>query len=64
MTNPELLEALTRISARHFGIETLITRGMDSLDFHDVSVSSIEAALREAYLAGQAGLELKDVKKP
>jgi len=46
---------LLEIAARHFHtIETLETRNRDRLDFHDVAVWAIRAALEEAYAAGVA----------
>ncbi len=45
---------LLEIAAKHFHLETLETRNSDSLDFHDVSVWSIRAALKAAFAAGQA----------
>ena len=46
-------EELRKIIAKHFpGIETLETRDLDSLDFHDVHVESIVKAVTEAYRAG------------
>lgn len=45
---------LMEIATKHFCLETLETRNSDSLDFHDVAVWSIRAALEEAYAAGQA----------
>lgn len=43
------------IAKRHFpSVETLETRNRDALDFHDVSVQSIKAALKAAYEAGKA----------
>ena len=41
-------------AARHFHLETLETRNSDGLDFHDVAVWSIRAALEAAFAAGQA----------
>ncbi|MDD9976325.1 MAG: hypothetical protein OXQ30_01130 [Boseongicola sp.] len=46
--------ALTMIAMRHFEIETLETRNSDSIDFHDVAVSSIKEALKDA---NELGLE-------
>lgn len=46
-------EAIDTIAKFTLGLETLETRNMDSLDFHEFSVGTIKAALREAYLAGQ-----------
>lgn len=43
----------TKIAQEHFDIETLETRNLDRLDFHDVSVWGIKAALKKAYEAGQ-----------
>lgn len=50
------MNSLTTLSAdiarRHLSIETLATRNSDSLDFHNVPVWGIEAALQEAYRRG------------
>lgn len=46
-------ETIDTIAKSTLGLETLETRNMDSLDFHEFSVGMIKAALREAYLAGQ-----------
>ena len=45
----ELLE----IARRQFHLETLETRNRDRLDFHDVAVWAIRAALEEAFEAGR-----------
>lgn len=50
MTTQQTLE---KIAQRHLGVETLETRKSDRLDFHDVAVWSIEAALKAAFEAGQ-----------
>ena len=54
MENKELLnKILTGIAQKNFpGVETLELRGRDGLDFHDVSVWSIKAALEDAFIAG------------
>jgi hypothetical protein len=44
---------MLEIAKRHFFIETLETRNRDRLDFHDVAVWSIRAALEEAFEAGR-----------
>ena len=44
---------LTLIAQKHIDIETLETRHSDRLDFHDLAVWNIKAALEAAYLAGQ-----------
>jgi hypothetical protein len=40
------------IARRCFNIDTLVTRKMDNLDFHEVSVWDVRTALQEAYQAG------------
>lgn len=46
-------ELFTQIAQQHLRIETLTERKSDSLDFHDVSVWGIKAALEAAYEAGK-----------
>lgn len=59
-TNPAPAKApsealLLEIATRHFhSIETLDTQNSDRLDFHDVAVWAIRAALESAYAAGHA----------
>jgi hypothetical protein len=48
-----LTQALDRIAKQTLGLETLETRNSDRLDFHDLNVASIRAALLAAYQAGQ-----------
>lgn len=43
----------TEIAQKHLRIETLETRNRDSLDFHDVGVGCLKAALAAAYEAGR-----------
>lgn len=45
---------LMEIATKHFFLETLETRNSDSLDFHEVAVWSIRAALEAAFAAGLA----------
>lgn len=45
-----------RIAKEHLFIDTLAQRNHDSLDFHDVSVLGVVAALNAAYRAGQDSL--------
>jgi hypothetical protein len=46
---------LLEIATKHFHtIETLETQNSDRLDFHDVAVWAIRAALEAAYEAGRA----------
>ncbi|WP_419798681.1 MAG: DUF6900 domain-containing protein [Terasakiella sp.] len=51
--NKDIKLALSEIASNHLQIETLETRNSDSLDFHDVAVWSIKAALIEAFELGQ-----------
>lgn len=53
-------QLFTLIAQQHFGIDTLEERKSDSLDFHDVSVLNIKAALHAAY---QCGLAQQQTKK-
>ena len=46
-----------KIARQKLGIQTLRTRNMDSLDFHEVGVARLREALRQAYLAGQKSIE-------
>jgi len=59
MTN-DLRTTLLEIATRHItNVETLETRRSDSLDFHDVAVWELRAALEAAYRAGQASVAKK-----
>ncbi|MES2685723.1 MAG: hypothetical protein V4706_02815 [Pseudomonadota bacterium] len=53
-TQPTPNPLFERIAREHLHVETLVTRKMDGLDFHEVAVWSIEAALQAAYDAGKA----------
>ena len=44
---------LLDIAQRQFHLETLETRNRDCLDFHDVAVWALRAALEEAFEAGR-----------
>jgi len=50
-SSPDAL--LLDLARKHFLLETLETRNSDRLDFHDVAVWAIRAALEEAYEAGR-----------
>jgi len=50
-TAPEAL--ILEIATRHFFVETLDTRNSDQLDFHDVAVWAMRAALEDAFEAGR-----------
>ena len=45
-------QLFTAIAREHLSIDTLETRRTDSLDFHEVSVWCVRAALEAAYKAG------------
>ena len=45
-------QLLTQIAQQHLYVETLETRRSDRLDFHDLAVWSLKAALEAAYQAG------------
>jgi len=49
MTHP----TLDHIAQTILGLETLDTRNSDRLDFHDLAVWNINAALQAAFEAGQ-----------
>lgn len=46
--------ALETIAAQSLGLPTLETRHADALDFHDLAVWQIRAALERAFEAGRA----------
>jgi hypothetical protein len=46
--------ALARIAREELGIETLVERGRDRPDFHDVGVMGLRRALKRAYQLGVA----------
>jgi hypothetical protein len=45
---------IERIALQELGLETLKERKSDRLDFHDVFVTSVRAALMAAYQAGRS----------
>lgn len=47
-------QILSTIAEENLSIKTLQTRDSDELDFHEVSVWGIKAALKQAYEQGQA----------
>jgi hypothetical protein len=47
-------QALADIAKRLLDVETLEARNMDSLDFHELAVWQLRAALEAAYRAGAA----------
>jgi hypothetical protein len=55
MTTNELppLTLLADIARRHLGVSSLEARHSDSLDFYDLAVWNIQAALAAAFEAGQ-----------
>jgi hypothetical protein len=57
MTTQKTLEQIAR---RRLGMDSLETRRSDRLDFHEVAVWNIAAALQDAYEAGKAAAPKKD----
>lgn len=53
MDTATLNKLFQQIALEHLFIETLDSRNMDSLDFHDVSVRGIKNALQAAFDAGK-----------
>jgi hypothetical protein len=45
-------KVIAGIAERRLNVPTLLVRGGDSVDFHEVGVTSLRMALAEAYLAG------------
>jgi hypothetical protein len=48
-----MTRTIEQIAAETLNLETLETRNSDSLDFHDVAVWQIRAALEAAFEAGR-----------
>lgn len=46
-------KTIERIAREALGLQTLQTRRMDNLDFHDLAVWAIKDALERAYEAGR-----------
>lgn len=56
---------LTQIAQQHLGLETLQTRHADRLDFHDLAVWNLRAALEAAFKAGvEAGASRPKTSEP
>lgn len=55
---------LAAIAARHLHLETLATRNSDGLDFHELAVWSIRAALEAAFEAGRQSRDPAPPKVP
>lgn len=53
-TTAQIQKTIARIALEHCGFETLDERRSDRLDFREVAVWSMKAALEAAYLAGRA----------
>lgn len=63
MTNQDTI--IASIAAEFLGIETLATRNSDRLDFHEVAVWRIKAALEAAFAAGGAApVRAREVSEP
>lgn len=55
--NKKQEQLLEQIAKQHLLIDTLETQSSDRLDFHDVSVWGVKAALEAAYEAGLKAAE-------
>jgi hypothetical protein len=53
------IKQLEQIAKEHLFIETLETQHSDRLDFHDVSVWGVKAALQAAFEAGRKAASAK-----
>ena len=63
-TNLNAIDKLIQqIALEHLFIETLESRNMDSLDFHDVSVRGIKSALQAAFDAGKQAASTTNPKQ-
>jgi hypothetical protein len=60
--SPAQAALLTQIARKHCNVETLEERKSDSLDFHDISVWGLKAALEEAFEAGAAQRLAKETR--
>ncbi len=57
--NKKQEQLLEQITKQHLLIDTLETQSSDRLDFHDVSVWGVKAALEAAYEAGLKAAQTK-----
>ncbi len=57
-----LYRIFTQIARREFFVETLETRNLDRLDFHDVSVGAMRDALLAAYNLGRRDAEHPEMR--
>jgi hypothetical protein len=57
MKSTSSVAKIAQIAKHHLGVDTLETRRSDGLDFHDLAVWSIKAALIAAYEAGKKDSE-------
>jgi hypothetical protein len=53
MMRAAMIKTVAAIAAEEMNVPTLAERKMDSLDFHNVGVWNIKAALEAAYMAGR-----------
>lgn len=54
-------QVLEQIAKQHLLVDSLVEQGSDSLDFKDLHVAGIRAALEAAYLAGQQSRASKPI---
>jgi hypothetical protein len=63
MNAATLNKLFEQIALEHLFVETLESRNMDSLDFHDVSVRGIKSALQAAFDAGKQAASTTNPKQ-
>lgn len=59
--NRPISPVLEQIAKQHLLVDSLVEQGRDSLDFKDLHVAGIRAALEAAYLAGQQSRASKPI---
>ncbi len=55
-------KAIKRIALEHLDIETFDSAGVDCLDFYELAIWNIEAALKAAYEAGYNAAQKTNLK--
>jgi len=56
-------KTILQIAKKYFRVQTLESRGLDRLDFYNVSVWCIQSALTDAYKAGRKSAKKKRKKQ-
>ncbi len=61
--NLEINPQINEIAFKFLGVKTLETQNSDALDFHDLAVWTLKAALEAAFNAGCESVQNHDVRK-